>query len=55
MSKFSGDTARAHRLRKQNTKRRMKINELRLQIAATIAANAAASGTAAVVPTVPAK
>ncbi len=46
MSKFSGDTARAHRLRKQNIRRRAKIQVLRAEIAATLAARAAAAAAA---------
>jgi hypothetical protein len=33
MSKHSGDTARAHRVRKQNIARRMKVRELRIKLA----------------------
>jgi hypothetical protein len=38
MSKQSGDTARFHRIRKQNTARRLKSRELRLRLAAVAAA-----------------
>ena len=33
MSKQSGDTARAHRIRKQNIARRLKVRELRVKLA----------------------
>jgi hypothetical protein len=33
MSKQSGDTARFHRVRKQNIARRLKVRELRLKLA----------------------
>jgi hypothetical protein len=32
MSKHSGDMARAHRVRKQNIARRMKVRELRIKL-----------------------
>jgi hypothetical protein len=38
MSKQSGDTARFHRIRKQNTARRLKSRELRVRLAAAAAA-----------------
>jgi hypothetical protein len=34
MSKNHGDTARAHRLRKQNIARRLMVSQLRLKLAA---------------------
>jgi hypothetical protein len=34
MSQKQGDTARAHRLRKQNIARRLMVRELRLKLAA---------------------
>ena len=40
MSKTSGDTARAHRIRKQNIRRRARIRELRAALAAKKAAAA---------------
>jgi len=50
MSKQSGDTARAHRIRKQNTARRLKSRELRARLVAAAAATAGA-----VVPAVDSK
>jgi hypothetical protein len=50
MSKKSGDTARFHRIRKQNTARRLKSRELRARLA--LAAAAAADPLKAKLPVV---
>jgi hypothetical protein len=52
MSKQSGDTARFHRVRKQNTARRLKSRELRIRLAAAAAAVPVADAVKVKVPVV---